>query len=663
MLNSNDIIRYNNDLWVSQDYLLNNGIESRYLRVAKSRANKGASSWTHETITNRCYFKYTALPKTATIKLDEPHVLHLQATEVQNDIISIVSRALYSSFKLFLKSMSEDEARSAAVLHEASIYIKSNNLSFSKSMFFEQLAAEVEVQKLKYLPVSWRNLRDKVKAYSQGTQVTDIVKRKNLENKNSTMFANNGTMLNWLLDLGQSQHNYTASLIWRKLSRTCVQHNVTKVPSLRWVTDFLSKPESQFLINQRFGANSRFNSRYRSYVPTLGALYAGDCWEIDGTRVNIIDHKAVIMKDGKKVTTNKFLYIIAVRDVMSGLPLGWEYCYEESADAVTNALAMAVRNAGYLPYEFRYDRFPGHNTDDWLYVENSLRRLGVIMTQTVKAEGKAHIERWWGTLQTVFMSESDLYYGEGIKSSRKYAHRSKDYVMKMRSWASKNGFNFDDACRETNKILEAWSSTAYSAWSTKFKLIDKSPSELHNECTHPNTIDISHPRFCYLFGIRKEVSIRNYMILTQIDNATYYYGIDDCEVAEKYTGVKTINCFDPENFDNVHLFMGENYLGTFGRITPAQQYGPNKDMRAVGKVKAIADKMKCHRTTKLAQFASGCLNSDSDDEELVNVTTETGILLGHKVSKHDYENAESKYLQNEWEDEGEGLKIDTRNKY
>jgi len=321
---------------------------------------------------------------------------------------------------------------------------------------------------------------------------------------------------------------------------------------------------------------------------------------------------------------------------------------------------MAVRNAGYLPYEFRYDKFPGHDTAEWLFVETSLRRMGVEMTQTTKAEGKAHIERWWGTLQTVFMSESDLYYGEGIKSSRKYAHRSKEYVVKMRSWASKNGFDFDTACRETNKILEAWSSTPYSDWSTKFKKIDKSPLELHNECSRPYTIDIAHPRFCYLFGIRRDISIRNYMILTQIDNATYYYGIDDCEVVEKYTGVKTINCFDPESFDKVHMFMGENYLGTFDRVTQAQQYGPNKDMRAVGRMKAISEKMKSHRTNKIAQLE--CSSDTYYEEEPVLVTSETGILLGHKVAKRDYEAAESKFLQDDWGDD-EDLKINIRNKY
>jgi len=660
MLNSADIIKYNNDLWLSQDYIIDSGVKYDYLRVAKTRANKGAKSWTYETIANRCYFKYSALPRTATAKLPEPGTLAANAVTVENDIVSLVSKALYSSFKVFLKGMSDDEARSAAIIHEASIYVRNNNISFSKSLFFEQLCAEIKLHSLKYLPVSWRNLRDKVQAYSEGTHIGQLVYAKNRGNENHAMFTNNDIVLNWLLDLAKSEHNYTAAMVSRKLTRKCIQESISKIPSPRWVSDWMGKPESQFLISQRFGANSRHNAKYRSYVPTLGALYAGDCWELDGTRVNIIDHKAVVMKDGKKVTTNEFLYIVAVRDVMSGHILGWEYCHNESAEVITNALAMAVRNAGYLPYEFRYDKFPGHDTSDWMFIENSLSRMGVVMTQTTKAEGKAHIERWWGTLQTVFMSESDLYYGEGVKSSRKYAHRSKDYVAKMRSWASKNKFNFDDASRVTNKILEAWSSTPYSAWSTKFKAIDKSPLELHNECSRPYTIEISHPKFCYLFGIRKEVSIRNFMILTQIDNATYYYGIDDCEVAEKYTGVKTINCFDPENFDKVHMFLGENYLGSFDRITPAQQYGPNKDMRAVGKMKAISEKMKNHRDAKISKLQE---SEYEYSEEPVTVTSETGILLGHKVAKRDYEAAESKFLQSEWEDEGEGLKINVRNKY
>lgn len=655
MLNTSDIIRYSNDLWISQEYIVTvAGIDDRYIRVAKSRANAGAASWKYEIIANKCYFRYSALPRMAATKLPDVGELSAKAVEVQNDIVSIVSRAIYSSFKLFLKHMSEDEARSAAVVHEASIYVKSNNISFSKSAFFVELAAEIKLQGLKYLPVSWRNLRDKIEAYDGGTHITDVVYAKNKNNTNRCMFTGNDTLQNWLVDLGDSGKNFSAATIYRKISLTCDQHSV-KAPSQRWVSEWLAKPETQFLISQRYGSGSRFNHKYRSYTPTASALYAGDCWEIDGTRVNIIDHKAVIMKDGQRKTANKFLYIVAVRDVMSGHVLGWEYCHEESSDVIINALAMAARNAGYLPYEFRYDKFPGHNTIEWMWMENELRKLGVTMTQTTKAEGKAHIERWWGTLQNVFMVDSALYYGEGIKSTRRYGHRSKEYIVQMRNWAHKQGFNFDDASRETDKILTAYVSTPFSQYSRKYANIQKSPLELHNECTHPNTFEMSYPRFCYLFGIRKEVSVRNFMIQTQIDNATYYYGIDDVEVAERFTGVKVWNCFDPENFDKVHLFENDKYLGTYSRITPAQQYGPNKDMRAVGKVKAISEKMKTARNQKLKDIQV----VDYEEE----VSAEVGAFISGRAAKLTTEQAETILLQNEWEDEGESIKINIRNKY
>jgi hypothetical protein len=389
---------------------------------------------------------------------------------------------------------------------------------------------------------------------------------------------------------------------------------------------------------------------------------------IDGTRVNIVDHHATWTdKEGKRRSGQKFLYIVCVRDVMSGLPLGWEYCYEESAQAIIGAVAMAVRNAGYLPYELIYDRFPGHNTDDWAWIECDLRRRGVIMTVTHKAEGKANMERWFGSLQSVFMSESDLYYGEGVKSSRRYAHRSKEYVSQMRQWAQKNNFDFDAAIRETNNILEKHNNRPYKDYSRKFKNIDKTPQQLHDESDKPNVYPVADHEFCYLFGLKKSVSIRNYMIQTEIESAVYYYGIDDCAVTEQYTGVKLLNCFDHEDLSRVHLYDGMNYLGTFNATTPAQRFGPDKDMRAVGKMKKITADNDSRRLAKLQEIESRKRMAEATfqavDEEN-ELTSEVGMLQGGRIKKHVYEAAETSYLWEYWEAEEEAtLLVNVRNQY
>lgn len=656
---ANDILTYNNDLYIAQSYITSNcEINSAYIRVAKTRVKSGAQSWHHAELSGRCYFAYSKLPKSVITKLLDAHSLASMATEYHDDVTEIIHNAIYSRFKVFLKDLDKEAAKSAAVIFEAANYCRINGISFSKSDFFVKLASEIELQGLKYLPTTWRNLRDKIRDYELTKNITEVVKIKNKDNSNAAIYSNNEMIKSWLIELGESQKNYSYSFIWRKIRIACEQNSIEKTPSVRWVSDFLSKPETQMIISGRFGVNSRFNSKYRGYTPTASALFAGDCWDIDGTRVNITDHRTFVMKDGKRVPANKFLYVVVVRDVMSGLPVGWEYCYEENHDVIINALAMAVRNTEYLPYEIRYDKFPGHTHQDWQWIETELNKIGVVMTQTVKPEHK-NIERWWGTLQDVFMAESDYYYGEGVKSSRRYAHRAKEYIAEMRKKALQSGFNFDVACQETDKIINAYATTKFSKYSRKFKKIDKTPVELHEECSKKNTTVVDQPLFCFLFGLKKQVSIRNYMITTQINNAPFYYGIENVEVIEKYTGVKLLNCFDYEDLSKVHLFNDNNeYLGSFDAIIPAQQYGPNKDMRAVGTMKKIAKDMITHKTKRVAEMLVSNFN-----EEL-EVSSEMGAMLGGRIGKHTHEAAETAMLNELWNvDDEEEITINTRSKY
>lgn len=675
---SGDIINYNTGLWLTQECLQHNtNVDDAYLRVAKVRSKKNIAekaAWKHEVLEGKCYFLYSNLPSNYKHQLPDIDTLQKYAIRPANDIEDLVRSALMNGYKIFLSAYasyplkkSQLLAQSASIIHEAKNYIEIKDISYSKSQFFESLGNEIEIHGLKYLPKKWRYLRDKIKSYADGKPINELVCPKNEGNTHTAKFSTNDIIKGWLIDLAGSQHNYTSAFIFRKIRLLCQQTGNIHHPSIRWVSDYMAKPETQYLINQRYGNGSRFNHKYRSYTPTQTALYAGDCWQIDGTRVNIIDHHGKwIDKNGKKKTGQKFLYIIAVRDVMSGMPLGWEYCYEESAQAIINALAMAVSNTGYLPYEFIYDRFPGHNSDEWAWIENNLRRMGTRMTVTHKADLKGNIERWFGTLQSVFMSESDLYYGEGVKSTRKSAHRSKEYVTAMRQRALKNNFNFDDAIRETDNIINAYINTPYKDYSRKFVKINETPAQLHDESEKPNTYTVLEHDFCYLFGIRKHVSIRNYMIQTQIENATYYYGIDECDLVEKYTGIKLLNCFDFEDLSKVHLFDGETYLGTYNEVTPAQRFGPEKNLKSVGITKKIADNNTEKRHSKLTEIANKkevALQEYQDETQAI--TSEVGMLQGGQVKKHIYEQAETAFLREEWntEDEENEVFVSVRTQY
>ncbi|NDV97628.1 hypothetical protein D0T84_22490, partial [Dysgonomonas sp. 521] len=227
----------------------------------------------------------------------------------------------------------------------------------------------------------------------------------------------------------------------------------------------------------------------------------------------------------------------------------------------------------------------------------------------------------------------------------------------MRKWATDNKFNYDDACRETDNIVCRYLNTPLSEYSTKFAKIDQSPASLHAGSDKPNTYAITDYDWCFLFGLNKQVSISNHMIHTQIDNVHHYYGIDDVEVIEKYTGVKLTNCFDYEDLSTVHLYDGDDYIGSFSEITPAQRFGPDKDMRAVGKLTAINEKVKAHRAKKRSEIKDIEVTVQEDDY------SEVLVMQGGMMPKHNHEAAESAYLLNEWQCDDEEIKVDIRKQY
>ena len=113
-------------------------------------------------------------------------------------------------------------------------------------------------------------------------------------------------------------------------------------------------------------------------------------------------------EDGKTLRQQQFLYIVTVRDVHSGDILGYHYTITEDRWAVHYAVKMAAKNAGYLPYEIIFDKFPGHNSEEGSNFLKELENWGVLVTMSSNANVKPAQERFYGTLQTVFMQESML---------------------------------------------------------------------------------------------------------------------------------------------------------------------------------------------------------------------------------------------------------------
>lgn len=543
------------------------------------------------------------------------------------------------AYKRYDYHKAEVLAKTCAALSFAVRHIQSNGIDVRKNRFFKELGVLLSNMSVRYVPRNFRRLKEKILELLEGTEVTDLVDLPRTGNKNSEKY-NDKEMLSWLVQLRMSPRNYTDAYIIRKVQTLCSLAE-KGVPSYSWFTSKLAEPKMKWLTQDRFGS-SRHRDFFEAYTPLKNAIYAGDCWQVDGTRVNFIPYRD---EDGKEA----FLYIIAVIDVHSGDVLGWHFDTKENRWGYVCALKMAANMAGYLPGELVIDRFPGHNTEEWKAVQGRLTREGVNVTVTSKKTGKAKVERFFGTLQTVFMQESKYYYGEGVQSRRKSAHRAPEYLKQVKKEARQEGWDFQAAWQEAERIIQLYKNTKYSDYSRKFADIDKTPAELHAESDKPMTRQIDPWCFMELFGLEKRLQVaKGGFLKTEIARMPYTYELPD-EVRIHHKAVRI--CYDMEDLGTVYVFedsddINRSFLGEAVEVRATQIYGQEGDYKEVAKRQAKAKRLEERRKEEV--------------HALVEAGSDVEILLAGFSSKPDSASAESAWLKDrigEWDDSADKIRI------
>ena len=520
-------------------------------------------------------------------------------------------------------------AKACAILEFVSEY-KIDNPEEKPNVVYRNTCEIIKSYKMSYIPKQYREFSRKIAKYENGEEIYEIIYLPRAGNSNAILKIEE-EVKSWALQMRAMGQNYSNAHIIRKVQDMCRLTN-KNTPSARWFgQNIFELHKTKFLTAvSRFGSNTRGSKMYEGYIPMKNAIFAGDAWQVDATRVNIIAHKD---ENGDK----KHLFIIAVRDVHSGDVLGYHFDYKEDRWSVINAFKMAVQEAGYLPYEIVFDRFPGHNTEEAKRMFAQLEQMGVKVTFTHKATGKAGLERWFGTLQSVFMMDSEYYYGEGVQSKRLNAHRSPEHLKLVKSKAHKAGFDLDDATHEAQLIVEAYRSTVFSYYSRKFRDINKSPKMLHSESEKPHVKWLEEYQISMLFGLKKKLQIRNNgLIKTEIYKATYYFQIEDYEILSKYKEV--IISYDVNDLSSVYLFTAKNHflvhLGTAVAFEEIQPYGPQAEFNRIAKEKQRQKAIDDKRNAELATLTG----TAADEVEL---------LMGRFTDKGTKENTESIRLLNE----------------
>lgn len=654
--------------WISQSTLLSfcGGLSDGYLRVVRNYNKIGRiDQWKFQQIDGVYFYRYDAIPdrKPAMYRSQLPTLEELVALSKVKDgdnalLIDLASEYIGENFVKHLVKYNEYNEHQCIALGKACAFIEfavkyliEQKIDIRSNAIFQDFGKMVEVLDLKYIPSYYRNLKYKILAVYNGVMtVAEQIDLPRAGNQNSVLHKEDREVQGWIYQLRSSGANYTNSFIIRKIQQEC--DKVGKpVPSDRWIGEQMESRQMTYLTSQgRFGASGKYGSSTRSSIPQANALFAGDCWEIDGTRINMIPFKSKD-KDKKRLDS---LYIIAVRDVHSGDIVGMHFDVVEDRWSVSAALRNAVENTGYLPFEIRYDRFPGHNSQEFVQIFEALKYTGVKLTCVHKATGKARLERWFGTMQSIALQESPFYYGEGIRSNRKSAHRSEEYLKRVKQVAKQTGWDFDTASNEAENRINTWLNTPYCQWSRKYAKIEKSPRQMHDDSEKPNVFQVGANMISYLFGLRKTLQVRhNGIIRTEIQKEEFVYQIEDYNVISKYGMV--LCCYDIHDLSIVHLYEPstspmKKYLGFAKEVTPVQMYGKGEDVGVgMGKLIALTKYFDEMREQELQlQVANG------------SPFNESILLTPMAVSKRSVEFVETEIVQRElrMEDEGEGLSDD-----
>jgi hypothetical protein len=189
-------------------------------------------------------------------------------------------------------------------------------------------------------------------------------------------------------------------------------------------------------------------------------------WVVDGTKVNYY------YKTAKGVAAK--LQVIAVIDAHSDYWLGWTFCEQENADAVGQALRMALRTAGGVkPWQVQYD-------NDRANLKFFAGWAGLHFPAMPNNGQSKVIERAFGALQQRVMRRHHAFTGQNITAVSLNGKAKPEQLKQL----LKEGalLSLEETIREASLDFDIWNNL-------KCKKDGKTPKERYLASQHPETAE------------------------------------------------------------------------------------------------------------------------------------------------------------------------------
>lgn len=266
------------------------------------------------------------------------------------------------------------------------------------------------------LPKSSKRLRDKYDDYKRNGY--GVILSGKWGNKNTQKIT--PEVCDWLVAQWSSYINIvTIEQLHARYNHVADSKGWKKIKSSAAIRDYLFRPEvEESWYAARYGElayKEKYGRQHRTKLPT----YRDSLWYSDGTKLNYYYQD----ENGKIATCN----VYEVIDTYSEAFLGYYISKAEDFEAQYMAFKMAVKTAGYKPFEVKFDNQGGHKLMDTGGFFQNLTRHAI---KTTPYNGKSKtIESAFGRFQSSFLHKDWFFTGQNITTVKLESKARTEFVL------------------------------------------------------------------------------------------------------------------------------------------------------------------------------------------------------------------------------------------
>ena len=391
-----------------------------------------------------------------------------------------------------------------------------------------------------------RKLSNFKKVVQDGTLHNGIVKENHYLKRGSlTSEFHRGVLMFYATNPKHYSHRQLAEFI----NHHAIEENMMQI-SQSWVAGILNDQyDATFrtLVDAGRRGEKYTNDNILPFLSRQESLYPNNTWFIDGTPVQFY------YQDAKG--NSQRLYLFVVQDACTRRIIGFDInSTGESRYMVMNAIKMAIRYTGYIPYEIVSDNFSANKTEEIKNLQSQLEIFGTTwrFAKVGNAQDKSYIERFIGTFQSMQQSMLEEYIGEGITSRRANGRIDADFIKNVIK--VKGMYNKDKMKDFTVALLCIYNATSVGK--------RPSPNEKYNALAVDKATKLDMVNVPLLFWKRTEATVKRGQITLQRNNYKFEYDIWDKSLSLSLQSKKVSVRYDENHHGSVFIYdhITDNFI-------------------------------------------------------------------------------------------------------